>query len=225
MAVDGFDLSGKRALVAGGSAVARAITEALTSAGARVEHADLPAPEAADALVRQTVARLRTLDALVVCPDRRHAAPLVDLRDEEWDRLVAANLTTPLRLVRAAARAMLESGNRGRIILVHSVLAERGLPNTAAFGATQAALAHLVRALSLEWARTNLRINGIAVGWIEGDPLVPEADAQRLARYLASKRLGRADELGALAVYLASNAADMMTGQSIAVDGGAMIHA
>ena len=107
------------------------------------------------------------------------------------------------------------------------MLGERGVPNTAAYGATQAALLQLIRTLSLEWARKNIRINGIGLGWIEGDPILDGAGAatDRLLRYLPTKRFGRPDEIGAIAVYLASDRADMMTGQTLWVDGAAMSHA
>jgi NAD(P)-dependent dehydrogenase (short-subunit alcohol dehydrogenase family) len=119
---------------------------------------------------------------------------------------------------------MLNRGG-GRLIQVVSMLGERGVPNTAAYGATQAGLLQLIRALSLEWARSSIRINGLGVGWLEGDPIL-EGAGDRFLRYLPTRRLGRPDEVGALAVYLASsNGADMMTGQTLWVDGAVMSHA
>ena len=222
MIPSGFDLSGKRALVVGTSGdIGRTIVDALEEAGAKVLSASAGRP---DELVRQAAEHLGGLDVVVSCGDLKQAGPIVELDDADLDRLVAANLIAPVHLIRAAARVMLEAGG-GRIVVVHSILAERGIPNTAAYSATQAALAQLVRALSIEWARSNIRINGIALGWFEDDPFVDRADAERLARFLAARRLGRPEDVGALAVYLASDAADMMTGRSIVVDGGAMVHA
>lgn len=217
-----FDLTGKRALIAGaGSPVGQAIERALSAAGATVV-AD-PAAEPPNDLPIRVAQRLGGLEVFVSCLDLKHAGPFVELADEDLDRVLLTNLTLPLRLVRSAGRAMLGLGG-GRVILVHSILAERGVPNTAAYSATQAGLAQLVRALAIEWARSDVRINGIALGWLEGDPLIGAA-AERLARFLGARRLGRPDDVGALAVYLASDAADMMTGRSIALDGGAMAHA
>src|SRR6188472_2570219 len=111
---------------------------------------------------------------------------------------------------------MIASGGPGRLIQVVSMLGERGVPNTAAYGATQAGLLQLIRTLSLEWARQNIRINGIGLGWLESDPLLTASgiSTDGLLRYLPTKRLGRTEEIGAIAVYLASDRADMMTGQT-----------
>ncbi len=251
MTVKGFELSGKRALVVGaGSAVGGAIVQALAEAGARValgsvhgsseelgriraragglgaalEAADLTLPGAADRLVRQALEALGGLDIVVSCGDLRLAGPFTSLGDADWERLVAVNLTAPVRLLRAAGRELL-ARDGGRVICVLSILGERGLPHTAAYGACQAGLMQLVRALSLEWARRNVRVNAIALGWLEGDPLLGEETSAALVKYLPARRLGRPEEVGPLAVYLASDAADMMTGQTIFVDGAAMVHA
>ena len=252
MAVDGFDLTGKRALVVGAETrVGRVVARALAEAGARLalassadlhvsgddavlssngsatglghgsEHPTLSGT--ADELVRGTVAELGGLDVVANCADLRVAGPFDELTDEAWDRLLAVNLTGPVRLFRAAGREMKAHGG-GKLIQVVSMLGERGVPNTAAYGATQAGLLQLIRALSLEWARSEIRVNGIGVGWLEGDPLLGDAP-DRLLRYLPTKRLGRPDEVGPLAVYLASDGSDMMTGQTLWVDGAAMSHA
>jgi NAD(P)-dependent dehydrogenase (short-subunit alcohol dehydrogenase family) len=251
VAVDGFDLTGKRALVVGAeTSVGRLIAAALAEAGARLAlassadlHDDgektvlssngssglgkdadhLTISGTADDLVQTTVEGLGGLNVVVNCADLRVAGPFDQLTDAAWDRLLAVNLTGPVRLFRAASREM-KAGGGGKLIQVVSMLGERGVPNTAAYGATQAGLLQLIRALSLEWARVPIRINGIGVGWMEGDPMLgPSPD--RLLRYLPTKRLGKAAEEGPLAVYLASDDSDMMTGQTLWVDGAVMSHA
>jgi len=238
--LDDFSLAGKRALVVGtASSVERAIIDALAEAGARVRVGNL---DGVETVVPDAVAELGGLDVVVSCGDLRMAGPFEELADQEWEGLVAVNLTAPVRLLRAAGREML-ARDGGKIICIVSVLGERGLPHTAAYGACQAGLIQLIRALSLEWARRNVRINGIGLGWFEGDPLLPnplapspegkgespspsgEGLGERVTRYLPTRRLGRPEEVGALAVYLASDAADMMTGQTIFVDGAVMAHA
>ena len=248
MAVDGFDLTGKRALVVGAETrVGRAIAGALAEAGARLALASsadlhgsgdetllssnglghdsghLTISGTADDLVRVTIEELGGLDIVANAADLKLAGPLEQLSDVAWDRLVAVNLTGPVRLFRAAGREMKARGG-GKLLQVVSMLGERGVPNTAAYGATQAGLIQLIRALSLEWARSSIRINGIGLGWLEGDPMVGEAP-ERLLRYLPTRRLGRPDEVGAIAVYLASDDSDLMTGQTFWVDGAAMSHA
>jgi NAD(P)-dependent dehydrogenase (short-subunit alcohol dehydrogenase family) len=249
--VDGFDLSGKRALVVGAETrVGRAIASALAEAGARLalaSSADLhddgdetvlssngagsigagadhvTISGTADDLVRVTVAELDGLDVVVNCADLKVAGPFDELTDAVWDRLLAVNLTGPVRLFRAAGRHMKANGG-GKLIQVVSMLGERGVPNTAAYGATQAGLLQLIRALSLEWARAPIRVNGIGLGWLEGDPMLGSSP-DRLLRYLPTRRLGKPDEVGPLAVYLASDGSDMMTGQTLWVDGAVMSHA
>ncbi|MGE3271546.1 MAG: SDR family NAD(P)-dependent oxidoreductase, partial [Chloroflexota bacterium] len=178
----------------------------------------------ADDLVSATIESLGGLDVVVNAADLRAAGPFERLTDDAWDQLVAVNLTGPVHLFRAAGREMLARGG-GRLVQVVSMLGERGVPQTAAYGATQAGLLQLIRALSLEWARSSIRINGLGVGWLEGDPFLGDEPPERLLRYLPTRRLGRPDEVGPLAVYLASTAADMMTGQTLWVDGAAMSHA
>ena len=244
MVVDGFSLSGKRALVVGAETrVGRAIAGALAEAGARLALASTPAAidngdspilsqngsshltvaGSPDDLVRATVEELGGLDIVVNAADLKVAGPFEQLSDVALDRLVTVNLTGPIRLFRAAGREMKAHGG-GKLIQVVSLLGERGVPNTAAYGATHSGLIQLVKALSLEWARASIRVNGIGLGWLEGDPMLGESP-ERLLRYLPTKRLGKPEEVGAIAVYLASDAADLMTGQTFWVDGAVMSHA
>jgi NAD(P)-dependent dehydrogenase (short-subunit alcohol dehydrogenase family) len=245
MVVDGFALTDKRALVVGAETrVGRVIAAALAEAGARMALASGPDPSGSgsdsllstngaghhltisgspDDLVRATVEELGGLDIVVNAVDLKVAGPFEQLSDLDWDRLVAANLTGPVRLFRAAGRVMKAQGG-GKLIQVVSLLGERGVPNTAAYGTTQAGLLQLIKTLSLEWARSSIRVNGIGLGWLEGDPLLGE-HPDRLLRYLPTKRLGKPEEVGAIAVYLASDAADLMTGQTFWVDGAVMSHA
>ncbi len=239
--VEGFELTGKRALVVGDDGgVARAIAEALTAAGATVYRAGTRphGPLTGEDTVREGLAQLGGLDVVVSCLGRPLGARFEELSEAVWDRLIEENLSAPIRLIRAAGRHMLGQG-AGRIIQVVSLVGERGVPNTAAYAACQAGLIQLVNVLALEWAREHVRINAIGLGWMEGDPLVssphpsplPEGEGavvsadERLLRYLPTRRLGRADEVGAVAVYLASDAADMMTGQVLWVDGAILSHA
>ena len=251
MTVDGFDLTGKRALVVGAETrVGRAIAGALAEAGARLALAvglgyvegqakpdlpsgnglsgavDLTPANSESGLIRAAVDELGGLDVVVNASDLRQAGPFVELTDGDLNRLISANLTGPMRLIRAAGQAMIGQGG-GRVIQVVSMLGERGVPNTAAYGVTQAGLLALIRTLSLEWARLGVRVNAIGLGWMEGDPLIEGAgaSAERLLRYLPTRRLGRPDEVGTIAVYLASDQADMMTGQTLWSDGAIMSHA
>jgi NAD(P)-dependent dehydrogenase (short-subunit alcohol dehydrogenase family) len=240
--VDGFSLTDKRALVVGAETrVGRVIAGALAEAGARLALATSPdanddggklSPNGSnhltvagspDDLVRTTIGELGGLDIVVNAADLKVAGPFEQLSDAALDQLISVNLTGPMRLFRAAGREM-KAGSGGKLIQIVSMLGERGVPNTAAYGACHSGLIQLVKTLSLEWARASIRINGIGLGWLEGDPMLGESP-DRLLRYLPTKRLGKPEEVGAIAVYLSSDAADLMTGQTFWVDGAVMSHA
>jgi NAD(P)-dependent dehydrogenase (short-subunit alcohol dehydrogenase family) len=117
------------------------------------------------------------------------------------------------------------SRESGRIINVVSLLAERGMVNGAAYCAAQAGMMNLTRALALEWARSGITVNAIGAGWTEGMGLLADEDARRqLERYLPGKRLATPEEIAGVAVYLASDAAEYLTGQVVWIEGGALSH-
>ncbi len=112
----------------------------------------------------------------------------------------------------------------GKIINLASVLAAVGLPGYTMYAASKGGVISLTRALGVEWARHNIQVNAIAPGWfvtdmndaVFADPQIHE----RLTRDVPARRTGRLEEIGPLAVYLASSGSDFMTGQTIFLDGG-----
>lgn len=177
-----------------------------------------------EALVRQTVSALGRLDTLVNAHDLPFAKPLPDVSPAEWRRVLEVNLTGVYLACRAAAGPML-SQKKGRIINLVSLLGERGMANGSAYCAAQAGVLNLTRALALEWARKGITVNAIGAGWTEGMGLITdEALKQQLARYLPHRRLAQPQEIGAAAVYVASDAAEFLTGQVMWLDGGALSH-
>ena len=119
---------------------------------------------------------------------------------------------------------MLAQG-KGRIINLVSLLGERGMANGSAYCAAQAGVLNLTRALALEWARSGITVNAIGAGWTEGMGLIAdEALKQQLVRYLPQRRLAQPQEISGAAVYLASDAAEFLTGQVVWIDGGALSH-
>lgn len=255
---NGFDLTGKVALVTGaGAPVGRAIALALAEAGASVAVAPwlgklaegdavqktaaeveglgrkalalagrATHPGDVEAMFRDVAARLGRLDIVVCYPDVPFAKPFVEVTDSEWRQLVEGNLTGAFVTLRAAGRALLKQGS-GRIITVLSMLGVRGMPHMAAYGAVHSGLLQLVKALGLEWVRQGIRVNGIGLGWFNGDPALAHdpAQTQQLLRYVPMGRTGQPDDVGAVAVYLASDASTYMVGQTIFIDGGVLAHA
>ncbi len=177
-----------------------------------------------EALVQRAVSELGRLDVLVNAHDLPFAKPLTEIAPDEWRRAVDVNLTGVYLACRAAAGPMLSQGS-GRIINVVSRLAERGMVNCAAACAVQAGVMNLTRALALEWARSGVTLNAIGAGWTEGMALLSDEEARRkLERYLPAKRLARPQEIAGAAVYIASDAAEYMTGQVLWIEGGALSH-
>ena len=174
-------------------------------------------------LMGQTVAVLGRLDVVVNNAGVARVAPLAEMSPEDWRFMVDVNLTGVFNGCRAAAPHLI--GQRaGKVINLASVLGAVGLPGYTVYGATKGGVIALTRALGVEWARHNIQVNAIAPGWFatdmtEGafaDPRINE----RLTRDIPTRRIGRPEEIGPLAVFLASPASDFMTGQTIFLDGG-----
>lgn len=177
-----------------------------------------------EAVVRRAVSEFGRLDILVNAQDLPFAKPIGEIALSEWRRALDANLTSVFLACRSAGREMVEQGY-GRIVSICSLLAERGMANGAAYCAAQAGVMNMTRALALEWARTGVTVNAIGAGWTEGMGIIPDEAAKRqLERYLPYKRLAKPDEIGGMVVYIASDAAEYMTGQVVWIEGGALSH-
>lgn len=251
--VEHFDLSGRRALVLGadtpaGGAIARAFGEA----GARVALGfdagterraaaqalqkelgeptpifETGSPAAAGQAVVDATRALGRLDVLASCPELFLAKPIGQTSDDELRRVLDTNFVAQWSAARAAVEAMQRQGSGGNLILLSHVLGERGLTNTAAYGAAQAATQSLVRSLAQELGPERISINGISLGWMDwmSDRIDPDdEDAARAVRFTILKRAGSADDIGPLAVYLAGAGVGYVTGQVFNVDGGLLQH-
>jgi NAD(P)-dependent dehydrogenase (short-subunit alcohol dehydrogenase family) len=248
-----FSLAGRVALVTGaGRGIGRAIALALGAAGAdvaccarskeQVEDAaeavrhlgcraggfqlDVTRREDIDETVRSVEARLGPVEILVNNAGITLERKTVDVTDEEWECVMATNLTSMFRLARAAAPGMIERG-RGKIINIGSMYGALGVPRYAAYCASKAAVEALTRSLAAEWARHGIQVNCLAPGYVNTDiPRAAMADEKTRALFLSkvpARRIGEPDEVGPLAVYLASAASDFMTGQTLRLDGGQTI--
>jgi NAD(P)-dependent dehydrogenase (short-subunit alcohol dehydrogenase family) len=173
---------------------------------------------------RQVAKEMGGLNILVYAASLNLARPLERTSDSEWNRSIAVNLSGAFYACRAAVREMAAAGG-GRIILVTSNLGERGLPDASMLVTAHHGLIGLTRALAIELADRDIRVNAIAAGWLEGAPGAGEPNEENLlVRYIPMRRLGKPEELGPLAVYLASDASDYITGQVLHVDGGVAQH-
>lgn len=240
-----FDLTGKRALVTGASGgIGREIAKALAKAGAtvalsgtRVEALEAVAAEtgagspilpcnlsdlaAVDQLVPQAEAAMGGLDILINNAGVTRDNLFMRMKDEEWDQVIAVNLTAAFHLNRAVLRGMMKQ-RFGRIIGISSVVGVVGNPGQGNYAASKAGLIGMNKALAYEVASRNITVNSIAPGFIASAMTDELNDKQResiLAKVPAG-RLGTAEEVAASAVFLASDAAGYITGHTLNVNGG-----
>lgn len=240
-----FDLSGKTALVTGASGgIGGAIAQALHAQGATValsgtrrEALDLVAgqlatrvhvlpcnladKDEAETLVPRAEEAMGQLDILVANAGVTRDNLFVQLRDEDWDSVIAVNLTATFRLARAAVRGMMRR-RFGRVIGITSVVAATGNPGQANYIASKAGLTGMMKSVGQEYAKRNVTANCVAPGFIATAMTDRLNDKQRetiLAKVPAA-RLGAPADVAAAVIYLASNEAAYVTGQTIHVNGG-----
>jgi 3-oxoacyl-[acyl-carrier protein] reductase len=250
MVFDRFTLEGKVAIVTGaGRGLGATIALSLAQAGAAVVAVarteseiqrtadavtelgktglalpvDVTDSKAVDQLVAQVVTRLGSVDILVnnAGGEFGYSKPATELKDKEWEQILATNLTGAFYCTRAAGRYMLDRG-WGRVINVTCLYGTRGGVNHAAYAAAKGGLMQFSQALALEWAKRGVTVNSLGLGWFEGQPY-PEPDPQaveQLRRAIPAQRFGLRTDVESVLVYLASDASRYYTGQNIWLDGG-----
>jgi len=244
-----FDLSGKTALVTGASGgIGGAIAKALHAQGARVvlsgtradalqslqtelgERAvaapcNLGIASEVDELVKKAEAAAgNPIDILVNNAGITRDNLFMRMKDEEWDQVIAIDLTAAFRLSRAALRNMMKK-RWGRIVTITSVVGVTGNPGQGNYAAAKAGLIGMSKALAAEIASRNITVNCVAPGFIATamtDALTPDQKSAILARVPAG-RLGESGDVAAAVVYLASEEGGYVTGQTLHVNGGMLM--
>lgn len=244
-----FDLSGKVCLVTGGSrGIGRACAEALAARGAHVVVAyagneaaaqevvqrcseaggkaealqlDVSDAAGAEARVAELAKRLGRLDVLVQSAGISIDGLLLRLKEEDLDRVLAVNLKGALACARAAVKTMMRA-KTGRIIFLSSVVGEMGNAGQTAYAASKAALLGAAKSIAREYASRGITVNAVTPGYIDTDMTrsLPEEAKQAMLGAIPLGRAGTAAEVAAAVVYLASDEAGYVTGQTVRVNGG-----
>lgn len=240
-----FDLSGKTALVTGATGgIGESIARTLHAAGAEVvlsgrrmeklqalagelgerthiAASDLGDPEQADALVGQAIELGGKLDILVANAGVTRDKLLMQMKDEDFQDIIRVNLESYFRLCRKAVRPMMKA-RTGRIIGIASIVGVTGNPGQSNYCASKAGMIGFTKSLAQEVASRGITANTIAPGFIESPmtDVLPEAQKELLLGQIPSGRLGVGTDIAAAAVYLASDEASYVTGQTLHVNGG-----
>lgn len=146
---------------------------------------------------------------------------MVRMKDEDWDRVIAVNLTGAFTCLREAAKLMMKRRS-GRIVNIVSVVAQMGNAGQANYVAAKAGLVGLTKSAAVELAPRNITVNAVAPGYIETDmtAVLPDAAKQAFMEQIPLKRIGLAEDVASAVSYLTSPGAAYVTGQVLAVNGG-----
>lgn len=243
-----FDLTGKRALVTGasggiGSEIARVLSEAgadVALSGTRVDKLEevavaLPGKTAVlpcnlaslaevDHLVPNAERALGGLDILVNNAGMTRDNIFLRMKDEEWDDVLAVNLTAAFHITRSALKGMMKQ-RYGRIIGITSVVGVVGNPGQGNYAASKAGLIGMSKALAYEVASRNITVNTVAPGFISSAMTDDLNDKQRdnIMQKVPAQRLGTGEEVAASVLFLASAEAGYITGHTLNVNGGMLM--
>ena len=207
---------------------AESAAEGIAAGGRPVSahRADVTDKESIERAVEAAALRHGSVDILVNNAGIGIRAPAVDLPLADWDKVVAVNLTGVFLCSQAAARRMLQQGRGGAVVNLASIMGFSGggvYPNVS-YQATKGAVVNMTRALAVEWAPAGIRVNAVAPTWVRTNLTAPLLDqpgiVERIEALTPLGRLATPDEIALAILYLASPAAAMVTGHTLAVDGG-----
>jgi glucose 1-dehydrogenase len=191
-------------------------------------HADVSVPEDVRNLIQKAAEEFGRLDVMVNNAGVEEKMPFLDTPLDVWNRTIAVNLTGAWIGCQEAAKQMVSQGGGGRIINVSSVHEDLPMPTNSPYCAAKGGLRMLMRTIAVELAPHNITVNNIAPGAVDTPmdaPLKEDANhMQQLLSEIPLQRMGRPEEVAALAVYLASDAASYVTGSTFVIDGGMMRH-
>jgi gluconate 5-dehydrogenase len=245
-----FDLGGRTALITGSSqGIGLALARGLLESGARVVingrdeaklagvaeslggakagvHTaafDVTKGSEVDKAVGRIEAEVAPIDILINNAGITRRAPLVEMTDLQWHEVLDTNLTSAFLLARAVAPRMI-ARKAGKVINICSLMSEVGRATVGNYAAAKGGLKMLTRSMAVEWAKSNVQVNGIGPGYFMTELTKPLVENAEFTKWLCARtpagRWGRPEELVGAAVFLASRASDFVNGQIVYVDGG-----
>lgn len=241
-----FRLDGKKVLVTGaGRGLGRAIADGLAEHGAlvygtsrdaatsraiadrygtRPVPVDLAETAAIPAFVAGILELSGGIDLLVNNAGVNIPKPAIDVSAQDWNTVLGTNLTAPFFLTTELAKRWLETGTAAAVVNVASQAGIVAIEERAAYGASKAGLIHVTKTLALEWASSGIRVNAVAPTFIRTEltesTLSDPARAAELLHRIPTGRFGEPDDVVGAVVYLLSDAASLVTGSTITIDGG-----
>ena len=209
----------------------QAVADGVVAGGGSAEFHQLDVRDTAraDAVVRAVEATHGGLDCIVANAGIAHKVPLDSLTDEKWDFTHDIDLKGMLRVIRPALPAMRARGN-GAIVCISSIMGVAyGWDEHVAYSAAKSGVVGLIRGLAVELAKSGVRVNGVAPGYIRTAQLLSEehslgpSGADAAGAFIPMGRIGEPDEIADVVLFLASRGARYMTGQVVVVDGGLLV--
>jgi NAD(P)-dependent dehydrogenase (short-subunit alcohol dehydrogenase family) len=250
MSLDLFDLSGKAAMVTGGSrGLGEVSAMALAKAGAdvavcgrnktglsRVSGAiealgrkagafvlDVTSKAGVQAGVRQILAHFGKIDILVNNAGVNHRVPVLEYPEEEWDLVINTNLKGYFLVAQAVVPQMIERGY-GKVINMSSILGTVALPNQVAYASSKGGIDQMTKVMAVEWAKKGVRVNAIGPTYFETELVAQLRNDPERFNFINERtpmgRWGYPPELEGIVIFLAASASDFITGQTIYIDGG-----
>jgi 3-oxoacyl-[acyl-carrier protein] reductase len=208
---------------AGGEAAARDTVEAVVACGGKAEpkQFDVSNEAAVQAAFKDIEGAHKRIDILVNNAGIAMDQLLVRIKPEELERTFAINLNGTLYCAKAAMRTMMRA-RAGRVINLSSVVGEMGNPGQAVYAASKAGILGLTKSLAREYASRGITVNAVAPGFIDTDmtTALPEAARKTIVEQTPLGRVGRPEEVAAAVLFLASDEAGYVTGQTLRVNGG-----
>jgi NAD(P)-dependent dehydrogenase (short-subunit alcohol dehydrogenase family) len=209
---------------------AMATAERLDPSGERTlaVQIDVTQTSSVDAAIEATVGKFGGLDALVNNAGTINPQPSEAVTDEAWSGLIGVHLDGTFRCCRAAYPALKDS-QTGAIVSISSVAAKIGIPQRLSYSAAKAGIEGLTHVLAVEWAAANIRVNAVAPGYtmtkrMEGTIASGLLDETQVTRLIPMRRFAQPEEIANAVYWLASPLASYVTGQSLYVDGGAIVN-